>query len=115
MSIQEKQALFFAIESIKKLQPSLEKLHSNVEISAQNLSSKSQEFLQLQDGLSQLTTDIKIITNQLSKKFLQGLGFDDLHDDNQEIIDLLKKLTLNLDRSDNKSTSSFADDFDNFS
>ncbi|MEI6327894.1 MAG: hypothetical protein WCP16_01590 [Pseudanabaena sp. ELA645] len=113
--IQEKQALFFAIESIKKLQPSLEKLHSNVEISAQNLSSKSQEFLQLQDGLSQLTTDIKIITNQLSKKFLQGLGFDDLHDDNQEIIDLLKKLTLNLDRSDNKSTSSFADDFDNFS
>jgi hypothetical protein len=113
--IQEKQALFFAIESIKKLQPSLEKLHSNVEISAQNLSSKSQEFLQLQDGLSQLTTDIKIITNQLSKKFLQGLGFDDLHDDNQEIIDLLKKLTLNLGRSDNKSTSSFVDDFDNFS
>jgi predicted nucleic acid-binding Zn-ribbon protein len=113
--IQEKQALFFAIESIKKLQPSLEKLHSNVEISAQNLSSKSQEFLQLQDGLSQLTRDINKIAKQLNNKFLQGLGFDELHLDNQEIIDLLKKLTLNLGRSDNKSTSSFVDDFDNFS
>lgn len=101
--IQEKQALFFAIESIKELQPSLEKLHSNVEISAQNLSSKSQELLLLQDRLSQLTRGINIITNQLSNKFLQGLGFDDLHNDNQEIIDLLKKLTLNLGRSDDLS------------
>ena len=101
--IQEKQALSLAIESIKKLQPSLEKINLNIEISAENLNLRSQEFLQLQGELSQLTRRINIIIDKLNNKFLQGLGFDELHHDNQEIIDLLKKLTLNLDRSDDLS------------
>ena len=87
---QEREILSATVELIRNLQ-------SNIELSAKSLNMKTDESILAKAELVRLTRAINAVTEKITEKLYQGLDFDNLHNDNQIIIQLLQKIVLDLD------------------
>lgn len=101
----EREILISTVELIKDLQ-------SNIELSAQSLSAKSDESILAKAELVRLTKSINAVTQKITEKLYQGLDFNSLHDDNQTIIQLLQEIISCVDIS-NSNYSDTTNNLDN--
>jgi len=101
----EREILISTVELIRDLQ-------SNIELSAQSLSAKSDESILAKAELVRLTKSINAVTQKITEKLYQGLDFNSLHDDNQTIIQLLQEIISCVDIS-NSNYSDTTNNLDN--